>query len=206
MTEVLRDGPADAKMRLVLAHGAGAPMDSPFMDTLATAIAEHGVAVIRFEFEYMAKRRVDGKRRGPDRGPKLLAQFRDIVATLGDPSRLVVGGKSMGGRIASMVADDLGVAGVTCFGYPFHPPGKPDRLRTAHLEALRSPCLIVQGTRDRFGTPEEVDTYPLAPTISVTWVEDGDHSLKPRKKSGRTEAQNMAEAAASATRFIDQIR
>jgi predicted alpha/beta-hydrolase family hydrolase len=196
MVDLLRTGPPSTP-RLLLAHGAGAPMDSPFMNTIAEQIAGAGIEVIRFEFEYMAKRREDGTRRGPDRAPKLIARFHEVLGLVGPPGEVLIGGKSMGGRIASMIADDVGAAGVVCLGYPFHPPGKPERLRTAHLEALKTPTLIVQGTRDRLGSEDEVATYSLSPSIELAWMGDGDHSFKPRKKSGRTLEQNL-EAATGA--------
>jgi len=114
----------------------------------------------------------------------------------------VIGGKSMGGRIASMIADDAGVDGLVCLGYPFHPPGKPEKLRTAHLRDLQTPTLIVQGTRDPFGKPEEVDAYDLSDGIRIVWLEDGDHSFKPRKSSGRTLEQNFGEAIAAIAAFV----
>ncbi|MYA54490.1 MAG: hypothetical protein F4X89_13585, partial [Dehalococcoidia bacterium] len=117
----------------------------------------------------------------------------------------VIGGKSMGGRIASMVAEEAGVAGVVCFGYPFHPPGKPERLRTAHLEAIATPVLILQGERDTFGRREEVAGYALSEQVRVHWLADGDHGLKPRKASGRTEAENLEEAAREAARFVLEV-
>jgi predicted alpha/beta-hydrolase family hydrolase len=180
-------------------------MDTPFMNAIAEAVAEAGVSVVRFEFEYMAKRRQDGKRRGPDRAPKLIQRYQEVLQQIEDPRHAIVGGKSMGGRIASMIADDAAVAGLVCLGYPFHPPGKPERLRTAHLETLRTPTLIVQGTRDPFGTPEEVASFTLSPSIEIVWVEDGDHSFKPRKKSGRTNEQNLATAADSIIAFANSL-
>lgn len=177
-------------------------MDSEFMNAIAERIAAAGIRVIRFEFGYMAAYRKDGRKRGPDRPPKLIARFHEVLAEVGPASDVVIGGKSMGGRVASMVADREKVAGVLCLGYPFHPPGKPERLRTAHLQTIRTPTLIVQGTRDRFGTEKEVTTYPLSGAIELAWVEDGDHSLKPRKKSGRTLEQNLDEAARAAVDFI----
>ena len=177
-------------------------MDSDFMNAVAEGLELGGVRVVRFEFDYMAKRRVDGKRRGPDRAEKLIARFKEVIAEVGDASTLFVGGKSMGGRIASMIADDVGAAGCVCLGYPFHPPGKPERLRTAHLETLRTPTLIVQGTRDTFGVRDEVESYDLSDSIELAWMEDGDHSFKPRKKSGRTLEQNLQEAIDASLEFI----
>ena len=191
--------------KLVLAHGAGAPMDSEFMNAIAERMGDAGVEVVRFEFDYMAKRREDGTRRPPDRVPKLVARFEDVIAEAGPPSELVIGGKSMGGRIASMIADQAGVAGLLCLGYPFHPPGKPERLRTDHLEALETPALIVQGTRDPFGNRTEVHGYSLSASIELAWIEDGDHSFKPRKKSGRSLAQNLDAAARAALAFIRRL-
>lgn len=203
MVALLRTGPPSTP-RLLLAHGAGAPMDSPFMNTIAEMVAGAGIQVIRFEFEYMAKRREDGARRGPDRAPKLIARFEEALGLVGPVSEVIIGGKSMGGRIASMIADEVGAAGVVCLGYPFHPPGKPERLRTEHLERLKTPTLIVQGTRDPFGTQEEVAGYSLSSAIELAWMQDGDHSFKPRKKSGRTLEQNLATAADAVVGFIQR--
>ena len=204
MIDLLRTG-VGGTPRLLLAHGAGAPMDSPFMNAIAESVAAAGIEVIRFEFEYMAKRREDGTRRGPDRAPKLIARFKEVLGLVGPAAEVVIGGKSMGGRIASMIADEVGAAGVVCLGYPFHPPGKPERLRTAHLETLKTPTLIVQGTRDRLGSEEEVAAYTLSPSIELAWVADGDHSFKPRKKSGRTLEQNLEAAADAVIRFIRRL-
>jgi predicted alpha/beta-hydrolase family hydrolase len=194
------DGPLGATP-IVLAHGAGAPMDDPFLEAIAGGLAARGMRVARFEFPYMAARRATGARKGPDRSPVLLATWREAVAELGGGAALVIGGKSMGGRMASMVADVVGARGLVCLGYPFHPPGKPEQLRTAHLATLRTPTLIVQGTRDPFGMPDEVAGYALSPSIRVEWIADGDHSLVPRKASGRTRAQNLEAAIEAVAAF-----
>lgn len=180
-------------------------MDHRWMSLVSTKLVSRKLRVIRFEFPYMQKRRLDGKRRGPDSKPKLFAAWRDVIDEIGDRDRLIVGGKSMGGRIASMVADEARVAGLVCLGYPFHPPGRPALLRTAHLESLRTPALILQGERDSFGSRAEVDGYPLSDSIQVVWLPDGDHSLKPRKKSGRTEDQNLDEACDEISRFVSSL-
>jgi len=199
---LLVNGSSDAPITLVLAHGAGAAMDSRFMNTVADAIGGDDVRVVRFEFTYMAARRTTGKRGAPDREPILLDSWRGVIAKLGDASRLVIGGKSMGGRIASMVADEAGVSGLVCLGYPFHPPGNPTRTRVKHLENLRTPTLIVQGTRDSFGLPADVLSYKLSKNIRIVWIESGDHSFKPLARSGRTEAQNIANAITEVQTFI----
>lgn len=136
----------------------------------------------------------------------LIDTWRAAIAALGKPGKLVIGGKSMGGRMASLVADESDVAGLLCLGYPFHPPGKPDKLRTAHLEKLRTPALIVQGTRDPFGTKDDVAAYALSKKIRLHWSEDGDHDLKPRKASGRTHAEALAAAVAAAAQFISTLK
>jgi predicted alpha/beta-hydrolase family hydrolase len=197
------DGPTGAARKLALTHGAGAPVDDAFFETLTRLLAEREIHVARFEFPYMRKRREDGKRRGPDRATVLQATWRAVARELGP--EWAIGGKSMGGRIASMVADEVGAAGLVCLGYPFHPPGKPTTLRVEHLRALATPALILQGTRDPFGTPEEVKGYELAAGIAVHWLEDGDHSLKPRKRSGRSTEQNLAEAADEIARFLTAL-
>ena len=201
--EILFDGPETAPTTVVLAHGAGAPMNTAWMNAVARGLASQEIRVARFEFPYMRARRETGRRGGaPDREPVLRDAWKEIVDELGGGPWLVLGGKSMGGRIASMVADEVGARGLVCLGYPFHPPGRPDKLRTKHLETLATPALIVQGTRDTFGTAADVGGYALSPKIRVRWIEDGDHSFKPRASSGRTDAQNMAEAIAAVREFV----
>lgn len=204
LEQMIFDGPADARLTLVLAHGAGAPMDSPFMDAFAAGIAARGYRVARFEFPYMATRRETGRKRPPDRQPVLLDTWRQVIAELG-PNTLVIGGKSMGGRMASLIADEAGVRALVCLGYPFHPPGKPEKTRTAHLDALKTPCLIVQGERDPMGTTADVAGYPLASSITLEWLPDGNHDLRPRKASGRTEAENWADGIAAVAEFLDRL-
>ena len=167
------DGPEDSDHVFLFAHGAGAPMAHPFMTRVARAMAERGIRVVRFNFAYM-----DAGRRMPDKQPVLLDAWRTVIEEHGGGRRVVIGGKSMGGRMASMVADETKVRGWVCFGYPFHPPGKPAQPRIAHLEHLQTPSLILQGTRDPFGTREEVTTYPLSSSIRIDWIENGGHSLE----------------------------
>lgn len=198
----LFSGPENASTTLLLAHGSGAPMDSPAMNAAAEALATQGLRVARFEFSYMAARRTDGRRRPPPKAETLNPEFRAAVSALGATGPLVIGGKSMGGRVASMVADDLHaagrIAGLLCLGYPFHPPEKPTQLRTAHLMTLQTPALICQGTRDPFGTKEEVAAYGLPERIRLLWLEDGDHDLKPRKSvSGFSAADHLATMAST---------
>jgi predicted alpha/beta-hydrolase family hydrolase len=196
-TKLLFDGPKEAPVSLVLAHGAGAPMDSPFMAHLAEGLGARGLRIARFEFPYMAARRRDGKKRPPDRAPVLLETWRAVIAEFCGPGGgpgggpdLAIGGKSLGGRMASLIADEIGVGALVCLGYPFHPPGRPEKLRTEHLETLETPCLILQGERDPLGTRDEVAGYSLSPAIRLAWCPDGDHSFKPRKASGRSQEDN----------------
>ena len=204
---LLEDGPRDAELAIVLAHGAGAPMQSAFMQSVATALASAGNRVVRFNFPYMQLLSETGKKTSPDPAAKLMASWREVVAEIRPRfSDIVIGGKSLGGRMATMVADEVRPLAVVCFGYPFHPPGRPDKVRTEHLREMRTPTLIVQGTRDPFGTPEDVKDYQLSPAIRTAWIEDGDHSLKPRKFSGRTERDNLREAVDVTVRFLDQLR
>ncbi|MFO1140814.1 MAG: alpha/beta family hydrolase [Amaricoccus sp.] len=200
MPDFLLDGPDDAATTVLLAHGAGAPMDSAAMTAVARALAGQGLRVARFEFGYMAARRTGGRRPVP-RAESVMPEYVAALAALAAPGRLIIGGKSMGGRVASMVADALHaegtVAGLLCLGYPFHPPGKPEQLRTAHLKGLATPALICQGTRDPFGTREEVARYALSPAIEILWLEDGDHDLRPRKAiSGLTAGDHLKTVAA----------
>lgn len=201
---LLKTGPRDSRYTLVLAHGAGAPMDSPFMEKVCEGLAERGIRTARFEFPYMAKRRVDGKKCGPDQQKVMLCVWNVVIAQF-DTSRLIIGGKSMGGRMATMIAERAGIHAVVCLGYPFHPPGKPDRTRIEHLRRLNCPVLIVQGTRDPFGGQQEVAGYALPRNIDVQWMDDGEHSYIPRKKSGRTHAQNLNCAVDVMVSFVNTL-
>lgn len=195
-------GPGDAPV-LVLAPGAGSSKDSPWMNDFCTRLAERGVRTARFDFAYMTARRA-GRGGGQPRAEAVTDEYRAVVAELGRP--IAIGGKSFGGRVASMVADALEVNGLACLGYPFHPPEKPDQLRTAHLEHLSTPALICQGTRDPFGTIDEVPGYTLSPAIELHWLDDGDHDLRPRKAvSGRTYRQNLDEAADAVAAFVLRV-
>jgi predicted alpha/beta-hydrolase family hydrolase len=202
--ELLLDGRERSATTIVLAHGAGAGMDTPFMNFFATGLADRGLRVARFEFPYMAKSRETGKKGPPNPPPILRETWLKVIKKLG-ASGLVIGGKSMGGRIASLVADEAGVAGLVCLGYPFHPVGKPDQLRVEHLQTIKTPTLIIQGERDPFGNREEVAGYKFSPAVRVQWMADGDHNLKPRKSSGRTEHQNWEEALNVSARFVASL-
>lgn len=201
--DFLIDGPNDVTVTLLLAHGAGAAMDSPWMNAITHRLAARDVRVARFEFAYMAARRATGRRGGQPRAEAVLEEYRAAVTAIGGP--VLVGGKSFGGRVASMIADDVGAAGVVAVGYPFHPPKKPERLRTSHLLAMRSPMLVLQGERDPFGTVDEVPAYGLPDSITVRWAPDGDHSLKPRKTSGHTETDNLGAAADAIAAFVAEV-
>jgi uncharacterized protein len=172
---------------VILAHGAGAPQSHPFMTHFAGGLAKRGADVMTFDFAYMERRR-----RAPDPAAKLEGCYRAVIeATRGEVesarATLVIGGKSMGGRIASQVvaadAEGLGVAGLVFLGYPLHPPGRPDRMRSGHLPSITAPMLFVQGTRDPLGTPDELRTVlDACRAARLHLVEGGDHSLKIKGK------------------------
>lgn len=209
-TDFLIEGPEQARATILLAHGAGAPMDSAAMTAIAKALAGAGLRIARFEFDYMAARRHSAARKPPPRAELLKAEYIAAIAALGTTGPLIIGGKSMGGRVASMIADDLHaagrVAGLLCLGYPFHPIGKPEQLRTGHLAGMKVPTLIAQGTRDLFGTREEVAGYELSQAIEILWLEDGDHDLKPRKNvSGFTAADHLKTLAEHVSAWVAKI-
>ena len=209
MTQILFSGPDKSETTIILAHGAGAPMDTPFMDFFADALAERTFRVARFEFPFMADRRTGGKKRPPNPMKVLIETWNDVIDELGrdgGKENLIIGGKSMGGRVASMVADEAKVKGLVCLGYPFHAPGKmADEKRIGHLVALQTPTLICQGTRDTLGNKENVTNYKLSPAIEMHWLEDGDHGFKPRKKSGLNELQNWLSAVDAIASFADRL-
>lgn len=194
--------------RLILAHGAGAGKEHDFMQCMAQKLASQHIEVVLFNFPYMQVIKDTGKRRPPDKAEKLLAHFSEVVAKIGAERSLLptfIGGKSMGGRMATMLLDTLNdVIGAVALGYPFHPPGKPEKTRTAHLQSLCKPLLIVQGERDTFGRQEEILNYELSSTIELRFLNDGDHSFKPRKVSGETLEGHLETATKSAARFIEE--
>ena len=204
----LVDEPAgEPRYALLLAHGAGAPMDHPFLERFARGFAGAGGRVLRFDYPYMAQRRRDGTRRPPDRAEKLLEAHRAALAALrerasGQPTFLA--GKSMGGRIASHLALREDVAGLVLLGYPLHPPKQPERLRSEHFGDWRTPTLFVQGTRDALCEPAllERELAALAAPCEVHWIADGDHSFEVRRSSGRTNAQALDEAVEAAVTWV----
>lgn len=187
---------------LVFAHGAGAGQNSEFMQIIAQEISSHHINVVRFNFAYMQLAEELGKRRPPDRADKLLSHFNSVLNELDNSLPIFVGGKSMGGRMASMLVPESSAIGCICMGYPFHPPGKPEKLRTEHLLNMAKPVLILQGERDTFGGREEVETYNLSNNVTLNYLIDGDHSFKPRKASGVTLEQNLNFAISKTVEFI----
>ena len=210
MITFIDTGPVDASHRLLLAHGAGAGMTSNFLDAVAALLGDHQIAVTRFEFAYMAARRDGGPKRPPPKAEKLASEFVDVItairARMPANQTLVIGGKSLGGRVASLIAGEQfqagSISGLVCLGYPFHAPAQPLKLRTAHLEDLSCPTLIVQGDRDPFGRRDEVEALKLAPVIQLHWIGDGDHDFGPRGASGFTRKGNLADAAAAVATFV----
>src|SRR5215813_7393432 len=181
--ELLKPKSWDGRTAIILAHGAGQGMHSPFMTYFHSELANRGFLSVKFNFEYM-----DAKRHVPDPQPKLQARYRTVVENVlakHKPARLVIGGKSMGGRVASYIAGDTpGVNGLVFLGYPLHAPGKMDQLRDQHLYALKIPMLFISGTKDTFaerGLLEKV-VAKIGANATLVWVEGGDHSLKRRRK------------------------
>lgn len=200
------DGDPMAPNLVLLAHGAGAGMDHPFMTQFAQALAGGEIALIRFEFPYMIRARNEGKRRPPDRLPKLTECYQSWIEALADSGRrLFLAGKSMGGRVATVCGAEAPVAGVIALGYPFHPVGKsePEKWRWEPVHACACPMLILQGERDSFGSKAELSQHTLPENVTLHYLPDGDHSFVPRKMSGVTEQQNLARAAELARAFIE---
>ena len=197
----------NARAQILLAHGAGQDSSSAFMQILPTLLQPAGIEVVLFDFDYMIKARQTGTKRPPERLPKLQAQFKAQISQhqKNHSLPLFIGGKSMGGRVATTLVEEVdAVIGAICLGFPFHPPGKPEKLRLASLQEQTKPTLILQGVRDPFGKRDEVLHYALSKQVTIRFIEDGDHSFKPRKSSGLTWQQNMIHAAREISHFIDQ--
>jgi predicted alpha/beta-hydrolase family hydrolase len=202
----LWDGPREPGTLVVLAPGAGADLRAEFMEHFARRLSERGATVCRFNFLYSER-----GRKTPDRQPVLETTYREVLElALRDerPDRVVLGGKSMGGRIAShIVASGVEVDGLAFLGYPLHPPGKPERIRAAHLRDITMPMLFVAGTRDPFCPLETLDRVRKelhAPT-EVFVVEGGDHSLKVRASSGRSTSRGWDDAATALADWVDRL-
>ncbi|WP_421227077.1 alpha/beta fold hydrolase [Aeromonas jandaei] len=208
MHEVIREGAVDAPVRILLAHGAGAGMEHAFLAELSRLLAGPDIEVVRFNFPYMTRRAEDGKRRPPDRQPVLLAHWREMVREFAHP-RLFLAGKSMGGRMAAEISDEIycemNAAGLLILGYPFHPPARPDRWRGEVLKQIKTPTLLLQGERDTFGSRVELADFPFSSAVSVHWLTDGDHGFKPRKSSGLCEQDNLQQAASRIRQFVGVV-
>ena len=204
MGNVFIDGALTADRTLILAHGAGAGKEHYFMNFFASELATDQFRVVRFEFPYMARSRLTGKRTPPDRQIKLIASWQEIISKF-RTKELIIGGKSLGGRIASIIADSQGADGLVCLGYPFHAPGRFDNPRVEHLRLLQTPTLICQGTRDPFGNKDDVGTYQLPENIFFKWLKDGDHSFKPRKSSGLSETDNLSTSLKAVKTFSQNL-
>ncbi|WP_438863213.1 alpha/beta family hydrolase [Neptunicella sp.] len=186
---------------LILAHGAGAGSNSDFIQDMAGRLTERGILVSCFDFPYMQTIQATGKRRPPDRMPHLQEAFIQQIDSRNRSLPLFIGGKSMGGRVASLILNEVQAQAGICLGYPFHPPGKPEKLRTEHLYTLNKPLLIIQGEKDTFGRADEIASYRLPDNIQCQILASGDHSFKPNKSSGYSHAQHLDAAA----RFIQQF-
>jgi predicted alpha/beta-hydrolase family hydrolase len=192
---------------LILAHGAGAPMDSPFMEHITETLIRQGVEVVRFEFPYMAERRLTGKKRPPSAKPQLLETWRHVIRAVRETNAapLAIGGKSMGGRMASLLADECNVAALVCLGYPFYATGKPEKPRVEHLANLQTPALIIQGERDALGNRQAVEQYGLSKHITIQWIPTANHDLKPLKASGMSHSQSITQSAIWIAQFLSSV-
>lgn len=198
--------------QVIFSHGAGADMHHEFMEQIATLFNQANINVLRFNFPYMDRRKETGKRYPPDRMPKLIDCFTAVIKEFTPNNEnlklpLFIGGKSMGSRVAATLAGDEDISlffqGVFCLGYPFHPPKKPEKLRLEPLQDTQKPIVVVQGERDTLGSEIEIIDYQVSSLCQFVFLSDGDHSLKPRVKSGFTHEQHMKSAVESIVNFIE---
>jgi len=197
----------NAKALVIFAHGAGADKSHDFMETVSQGLNLQQISVLRFNFNYMDERIEKENRRPPDRMPKLLNCFENILAEVDKSLPIFLAGKSMGGRVAATLAGDenINVEGVMCLGYPFHPQKKPEKLRLEPLQETKKPILILQGTRDALGNEEEIASYEISDKCKCIFFSDGDHNLKPRVKSGFTHSEHINNAINDMVNFMDKI-
>ncbi len=188
--------------RLLLTHGAGAGTQSDFIQKLAERLRAQQLDVVLFDFAYMEKMKATGKRRPPSPISALLQELNDAVNRQAKDLPLFIGGKSMGGRACTMLAANDNVKGAIAYGYPFHPMGKPENLRIAHLQSLIRPTLIIQGDRDPFGTQQEVASYPLCDRLQITLLADAEHSFKTLRTSAFSQTDHLHTAAQKTAEFI----
>ena len=194
------------KALLIFAHGAGANMHHPFLEKITHLLNEQNINVLRFNFPYMDKRELDGKKYPPNRMPILLECYQEVLVATDNVLPVFIGGKSMGGRVAATLAksEKTEVKGVICLGYPFHPAKKPEKLRLEPLQDTKKSILILQGDRDFLGCKSEIENYEISNLCQLQYFEDGDHDLKPRVKSGFTHQQHIEQAVHAIVRFIDE--
>ncbi|MCL1141635.1 alpha/beta family hydrolase [Shewanella gaetbuli] len=225
-TDYLLDGDLQSDTLIVLAHGAGANMHHAFMEQLSHELNNKGFAVYRFNFPYMQANMLDGKKRPPDRAPKLLAHLESVLADIHQKqqqgeikaSNIVFVGKSMGSRmmatLTSLTHEFINtdakqlveqIKGQVCLGYPFVPIKKGGEPRLSPLNDSTMATLILQGERDKFGLPEQINRWPLRADIEVVTIADGDHSFAPRKSSGLTFNQNLAVAVDEIASFSTKV-
>jgi predicted alpha/beta-hydrolase family hydrolase len=209
MTQILNTVD-DAKALIVFAHGAGADMEHEYIADLVGLLNSQQLNVLRFNFPYMDKRKLDGKRRPPDRMPSLIECYQTVLSNVDSALPIYIAGKSMGGRVAATIASDATlmvsnqVKGVICLGYPFHPVKKLDKLRLEPLQDTQLPVLILQGQRDALGSEDEIQNYEISTKCQIHYFPDGDHDLKPRVKSGFTLTQHKLLAAQKIKGFISE--
>jgi len=205
------DTAKNAKALVIFAHGAGADMNHSYLDELVALMNAQQLSVLRFNFPYMDKRQLDGKRRPPDRMPALVSCYQSVIESVDTKLPIFIAGKSMGGRVAATLAGDNAlmnaqqVRGVICLGYPFHPIKKPDKLRLAPLQETQLPVLVLQGQRDALGSESEINDYEISSHCQLHYFTDGDHDLKPRVKSGYNLKQHQVAAVNKMRSFIDEI-
>lgn len=194
----------------LLAHGAGYGMATPFMETIAKGLTGAGVRVVRFHFPYMEQGLRSGVQKAPNGGRILRQSFSDVIRHCVEHEKvpckkIIIGGKAMGARVASMIADENQVAGVICFGFPFHPPRKPKLSRFEHLKTIQTPTLICQGERDPKGRLEEVQQLKLSKSVQLHWLAEGDNEFKTRTNSIQAHEENMRDAIQASNKFVMHV-
>ena len=202
--EFITEGKESSPDTIILAHSSGEPMNSEFMNYFSKHLSELGFFCIRFQFPYMTKQIIEGRKKPPDKIDSLIKSWCIAINHI-NKNNIIIGGKSMGGRIATLIANKVNPKGIVVLGYPFFNPKGKTKNRTEHLKNINIPTLICQGENDTLGKRPQVEKLHLSKKINLHWIESANHSLIPLKRTGKTRNQSWDECIIAINKFIKNL-